>query len=247
MDASQKYKLQLADTAQIQSHRLQQTVGNAPELEIEMALCNVGLDLLGQCRYLYQMIGEQTKQSEDQIAMGRDEREMYNLLIAELPNEDFAQIVAKNFLLSHYSYLVYQALQKSTSLTLKAIADKSLTELEYHIEYFDNWVIRLGDGTDYSKEKMQSAIDRLWEYTGEFFIPSEYEKDLDKTQYPIDLLAIKKAWNEVVSQTLKTATLQTPEEGWAQTGGKSGVHSEHMAYILTETRYMQSSYPDMQW
>ncbi len=193
------------------------------------------------------MIGKTTDQSEDQVAMGRDERQMYNLLISELPNGDFAYTVAKNFFLSHCNYLIYKALRSSTDLSLKSIADKNLTELSYHLEYFDQWVIRLGDGTELSHDKMQAAIDELWDYTGEFYTPVDYEQELDKKEFPINLDTIKADWTQSVDAVLSEATLTRPGSDWSQKGGKTGVHTEHMGYILGELRYMQLSYPDLKW
>ncbi len=247
MNPSTQYLLQLADTAQIQSHRLQETIGHAPELEIEMALANIGLDLLGQCRYLYQRIARETDSQEDTVALGRDSWDMYNVLLAEQPNGDFAQIVAKNFYLSHYTYLLYQQLEKSTDRELQAFAQKSLTEMSYHIEYFDRWVIRLGDGTEHSHQLMQAAISELWDYVGEFSTQVDYEDALDTQIYPIDLADLGRVFGQKISQILDTATLSLPQKEWSQQGGKIGKHSEHLGYILAETRYMQLNYPGMEW
>lgn len=247
MEAAQKYLIQLADTALIQSHRLQETIGRAPELEIEMALANIGLDLLGQCRYLYQTIGKELSMTEDQIAMGRDAWDIYNPLIAEQPNGDFAMTVAKNFYLTTYTHEVYSQLLESTDQNLQAFARKSLKEIKYHREYFNQWVIRLGDGTQISHDRMQSAIDHFWDFTGELFTATSAESQLDQKMFPIDLEQARKIWNQNVNEVMDIATLQIPKGTWSQMGGKEGRHSEHLGFILTELRYMQMAYPDMKW
>ncbi len=247
MDFNTQYLIHLADTAQIQSHRLQETVGKAPELEIEMALCNIGLDLLGQCRFLYQRIANELNSTEDTVALGRDSWDMKNLLLTEVPNENFAQIVAKNFFLTHFTYLLYQQLRHSSDIQIQAFATKSVKELAYHIEYFDNWIIRLGDGTDFSHDLMQNAIRECWDYIGEFFTPVEYEEKLDANIFPLHLEDISNAFFAKIEKVIEDATLEKPEGKWSQQGGKTGKHSEHLGYILAETRYMQLTYPDMKW
>ncbi len=248
MTAKQKFLLQLADTAFIQSHRLQETVGHAPKLEIEMALCNMGLDLLGQSRFLYQMVAKEIDgATEDSLAFGRDSWDVYNLLLAEMPNEDFDSVVAKNYYLAQFTKLLYKQLAKSTALDLVAFAQKSLKELQYHVEYFSGWVIRLGDGTELSQEKMQKSIDMYWDYIGEFFTPVDYETKLDSMEFPIDFDTLKSEWNQEVKAVLAEAKLTLPEGTWSQQGGKDGQHTEHHGNILAQTQFLQKSYPDMQW
>ncbi len=248
MNPNQKFLIQLADTAFIQSHRLQETVGNMPKLEIEMALCNMGLDLLGQSRFLYQIVAKELDNTnEDTLALQRDSWDIYNLLMAELPNKEFDSIIAKNYFLAQFTLLLYRQVEKSTALEIKSYAQKSLKELQYHLEYFSGWLIRLGDGTEYSHERMQNSVNHYWDYVGEFFTPVDYEANLDADMLPINLKEVEKLWHAEVDSVLAKATLKKPEGKWSQQSGKIGKHTEHHGFILAETQYVQRAYPKMEW
>ena len=248
LQSKHRFLIQLADNSLIQSHRLQETLGKAPELEIDMALGNIGLDLLGQCRFLYSTIASSIgNMSEDTLAFTRDSWDMYNVLLVEQENGNFADIIAKNFYISHYTRLLYSQLSQSSVEDIHAFATKSLKELQYHVEYFDQWVIRLGDGTEESAQKMQDAILRFWDFTSELFEPAEYEFDLDPTEFPIEYNTLRAEWMHEIESVLHEATLQVPTTTWGHRGGKNGVHSEKLGFILGEMQYMQKSYPNMEW
>jgi ring-1,2-phenylacetyl-CoA epoxidase subunit PaaC len=238
------YILHLADTTLILSQRNSEWCGHGPILEQDIAITNISLDLLGQSRNFYQyaavLIGGDT--DEDKLAYLRKEREFKNLLLAEQPIGDWGQTILRQYLFSQYQYLLFEQLQNSKDEQLAAITAKALKEIKYHLRWSSEWVIRLGDGTVESKTRMIKAIDELWRYTGEMFMPADYEKDSG-----IDFDVIKKQWDEKVKIIFDEATLTIPEKVFMQTGGKTGVHTEHLGYILTELQYIQRAYPNSTW
>ncbi|MDF2154587.1 1,2-phenylacetyl-CoA epoxidase subunit PaaC [Vibrio sp. CAU 1672] len=243
------YLLQLADTNLILSHRLAEWCGVAPELEIDMALANIGLDLLGEARNLYQYAAvlEGGHKTEDEYAYLREEREYKNLLLVERPNEGFDISIVRQFLYDNFHALLLTELSNSCDEQLAAIAKKSLKEVTYHLRYSNGWIERLGDGTALSHAKVQAALNELWRYTDEMFEPSEAEQALAEQNIIVDVAELKAQWLSNVKATLDKATLTLPEPGYFQQGGKSGKHSEHLGYILAELQYMQRTYPNQQW
>ncbi len=238
------YILHLADNALIMGQRNAEWCGHGPILEQDIALTNISLDLIGQSRYLYQYAAELAgnNATEDSLAYLRTEREFKNCLLTEQPNGDWGQTILKQFLFSTYQLYLFECLQQYQDERLKAIAAKALKEVTYHVRWSSEWVIRLGDGTEESKQRMLNAIDALWMYTGEMFIPSESEMTL---QIPLD--KIYKQWDAKTKAVLNEATLLIPGKVFMQKGGKSGVHTEYLGYILTEMQYMQRTYPDSEW
>lgn len=248
--ALSNYVLHLADTNLILAQRLCEWCGHGPILEQDIALSNIGLDLLGQTRSLYQyaatLIGE--GKTEDELAFLRNERQFKNLLLCEQPNGDFGYTVLRQFLYEAYQLLLLRALQQSSDSQLAAIAEKSLKEATYHYKWSAEWVIRLGDGTEESRRRMQHALSEIWTYTGEMFLPSADEKALSTAGLIPDLTVLKEEWFKKVSVVLEEATLDIPApSAWMQQGGKTGVHSEHLGYILAEMQYLQRQYPGQQW
>jgi ring-1,2-phenylacetyl-CoA epoxidase subunit PaaC len=248
-DTQLQYLLQLADNAFILSHRNSQWCGHGPILEQDIAITNIALDQLGQARNLYQyaalLISTNTgiPTTEDQLAYLRDGMEYKNCLIAELPNGDWAQTVLRNFLISSYQFFLYQELQQSSDEQLKAIADKSIKELTYHLRWSADWVVRLGDGTKESNSRMVQALELLWNYTGELLEPCEYELPFVGVQS----IFIKAAWEAKIAAVLAEAGLTHPVNEWMQTGGKKGVHTEHLGYLLAEMQFLQRAYPGLEW
>jgi ring-1,2-phenylacetyl-CoA epoxidase subunit PaaC len=235
------YILHLADNALILGQRNSEWCGHGPVLEQDIAITNISLDLIGQARSLYQyaaeLIGGAT---EDTLAYLRHDRDFKNCLLCELPNGDWGQTILRQFFFSSYQFLLYQQLQQSTDATLSAIAEKSLKEVTYHVRWSSEWVIRLGDGTEESNARMLKAIETLWPYTGEFFIPASYEK--------VDMSTFKQQWQQRVEEVFTEATLPLPEGSpWMQTGGKQGNHTEHLGYILAEMQHLQRAYPNSEW
>lgn len=243
------YLLQLADTNLILSHRLAEWCGVAPELEIDMAWANIGLDLLGEARNCYQYAGqlEGLNKTEDDYAYLREEREYKNLLIAERPNEGFDVSLVRQFLYDHFHNLLLQSLSTSADEQLAAIAKKSVKEASYHLRYTSGWLERLGDGTELSNSKVQTALNDLWRYSDEMFVPSAEEKALAELGMIVDVSQLKQQWLDNVQADLTKSKLSLPETKYAQLGGKVGQHSEHLGFILAELQYMQRTYPNQQW
>src|SRR5690554_5652251 len=244
-----KYILGIADNSLILGQRLGELWGHGPSLETDIACTNLSLDLLGQVRSYYQyaakIVGD--GKTEDDIAMLRSEREYLNVLLVEQPNTDFAYSMGRQFLFDVYHLLLLNELQKSKDLTLAAIATKSIKEVSYHQRFSKDWVKRLGDGTEESNKKMQEAIDDLWRYTDELFYLTDAEKEVIKEGIGIDVSSFKEEYYKEVSELLTEATLTVPENKYFTKGGKEGVHTEHMGYILAELQYMQRTYPNMNW
>lgn len=237
------YLLHLADTTLVLSHRNSEWCGHGPILEQDIALTNISLDLLGQSRLFYQYAAELIGNTdEDKLAYLRTEREYKNLLLVEQPNGDWGQTILRQYLYSQFQQLLFQNLQQHSDEHLTAIATKSLKETNYHVRWSSEWVIRLGDGTDESKQRMLHAIDELWRYTGEMFEPVNYESVSN-----VDFKSIYQQWNEKVKAVFEEATLSVPEKIFMQSGAKTGKHTEHLGYILTDLQYMQRAYPNSEW
>ena len=243
------YILTIADNSLILGQRMGELCGHGPSLETDIACTNISLDLLGQVRNYYQYAAKIANdgRTEDDIAMLRTEREYVNVLLVEQPNTDFAYTMARHFLFDVYHFLFLKELEKSKDLTLAAIATKSLKEVTYHQRFTSDWIKRLGDGTEESHQKMQSAIDDLWVYTDEFFHPISAEIAMAEGGIGVDVTKLKKEYYETVNEVLEEATLKIPESKYFHKGGKKGIHSEHMGYILAELQYMQRTYPNLNW
>jgi ring-1,2-phenylacetyl-CoA epoxidase subunit PaaC len=214
-----------------------------------MAMTNLALDLIGQSRNYYQYAAELEGlgRTEDDLAYLRDAREFRNCLLVEQPNGDFAQTVARNFLFDSWHFFFLQALTHSNDERLAAIAVKSIKEVTYHLRWSSEWVIRLGDGTAESHRRIQSAFDNLWTLRGELLTPAPCETEAANAGYGVDLHAIKPQVEDKLSDILMQATLTRPQDGWMQSGGKTGRHSEHLGYILAEMQFVQRAYPNSVW
>ncbi len=267
-----KYTLQLADNVLIMGQRLAAWCGKGPVLEQDIALTNISLDQIGQARSLYQYaaliinnmpaadkahlfnapllqekINNQHTITEDDLAYLRDAWDFRNCLLVEQENGDWAYTVARSFFFDRFQYLLYAALQKSMDSTLAAIAEKSLKEVQYHIKWASEWVIRLGDGTAISKEKMQQALQARWEYTGELFAMNAIEQAAMQANIGVDVSSLQQAYQQQIEAIVNEASLQMPTAAWMQTGGKNGVHTEHLGFMLAEMQYLQRAYPNMEW
>ena len=244
-----KYILGIADNCLILGQRLGELCGHGPSLETDIACTNLSLDLLGQVRSYYQYAANiaNDDRTEDDIAFLRKEREYYNVLLVEQPNHDFAYTIGRQFLFDVYHLMFLEKLAESKDVTLAAIAQKSIKEVRYHVRFSSDWVKRLGDGTAESHDRMQKAINDLWPFTNELFEQSEAESDLIKQGISVDLSELKNTYFDHVKEVLEEATLKIPELEFFQSGGKKGIHTEHMGYILADLQYMQRTYPNMQW
>lgn len=243
------YLLRRADDALILGHRLSEWCSRAPTMEEDMALANMGLDLIGQARALYTRAAEieDAGHDEDQFAYLRDERAYGNLLLVEQPNGDFAQTMVRQFLYAAFIDPYWRLLTGSADATLAAIAAKAEKESAYHLRHSAEWVIRLGDGTAESHRRAQAAIDRLFPYTNEMFAAPADEDALVAEGLVPDAAALRAAWRDSVSDVLERATLRVPEAGWMQSGGRDGRHSEHLGPLLAELQFLQRSFPGATW
>lgn len=266
------YTLGLADNALIIGHRLSEWCGHGPILEQDIALTNTSLDHLGQARSLYQYAAEQVNAlpadaeqklfssealqaniaagnaiDEDDLAFLRDAWDFNNVLLVEQPNKDWAYTVARALYFDVFQYFLFRELMNSNDVTLAAIAEKSVKETEYHKRWSSEWVIRLGDGTEESHARMQTAINELWPYTGELFKMNKNEAAMLAAGVGADLESVQLLWQKEIAAVLEQATLDMPARGWMHEGGKDGIHSEHLGYILAELQFMQRAYPNHEW
>lgn len=243
------YILHLADTTLILSHRNSEWCGHGPILEQDIALTNIALDLLGQARNFYQYAATHigVEFDEDKLAYLRNPNEFKNHLITEQPNGDWAVTILRQFYFSCYQYYYYNELKNSNDEQLAAIATKALKEVTYHLRWSSEWVIRLGDGTEESNAKMQTAIEVLKDYTDEFFVMADYETELLKVAKSIDVKGIQAKWQQKVSDVFEEATLNFIPSNNPQIGGKNGSHSEHLTTLLAEMQTLQRTYPNSVW
>jgi ring-1,2-phenylacetyl-CoA epoxidase subunit PaaC len=243
------YTLRRADDALILGHRLSEWCGHAPMLEEDMALANMGLDLLGQARELYSYAAqvENKGNDEDKFAYLRDVRQYRNLLLAEQPNGDFAHTMVRQFFYAAFADLYWRAMMKSRDATLSAIAAKSEKESAYHLRHSSEWIVRLGDGTEESRARAQTAIDDLWAFTGEMFEVDDSERTLIDAGIAVDPETLRPQWLKTVSGIVSEATLTLPKSGWMQQGGRSGRHSEHLGHLLSELQSMPRTFPGATW
>jgi ring-1,2-phenylacetyl-CoA epoxidase subunit PaaC len=243
------YILGIADNSLILGQRMGELCGHGPSLETDIACTNISLDLFGQVRSYFQYASKIAGdgRTEDDIAMLRKEREYKNVLLAEQPNTNFAYTIGRQFLFDVYHLAFLKELQKSSDLTLAAIANKCVKEVSYHERFSSDWVKRLGDGTEESRQKMQEAIDDLWTYTDELFHQTESDKEMISQGIGVDVTLLKDAYYNTVKELLEEATLNIPESKYFQKGGEKGIHTEHLGYLLSDLQYMQRTYPNMEW
>jgi ring-1,2-phenylacetyl-CoA epoxidase subunit PaaC len=243
------YVLRRADDALILGHRLSEWCGHAPMLEEDMALANMGLDLLGQARELYSYAAkvEGRDNDEDKFAYLRDVRQYRNLLLLEQPNGDFARTMVRQFFYSALADLYWRAMMKSDDATLAAIAAKSEKESAYHVRHSSEWMVRLGDGTEESHARAQTGIDDLWAFTGEMFEVDGSERALIDAGIAVDPASLRPQWLKTILSVVSEATLALPTSGWMQQGGRFGRHSEHLGHLLSELQSMQRTFPGATW
>ena len=243
------YLLRFADNGLILSQRLGEWCGHGPVLEEDIALTNVALDLLGHARmwYGYAAEVEGNRRGEDDLAFFRDAGDFHNLLLLEQPNGDFAVTMARQFYFDVWHVELLRALSGSADMRIRGIAEKAWKEAMYHLERSVDWVIRLGDGTVESHQRMQIAADSLWMYTGEMFEMDDVDNQMLAQGVGVDLAALRGPWRDRVSSVFAAATLTFPAATWMQTGGKSGRHTEKLGYILAEMQHLQRMYPGCTW
>jgi ring-1,2-phenylacetyl-CoA epoxidase subunit PaaC len=244
------YLLWMGDTTLVLGHRLSEWCGHGPILEEDIALTNIALDLLGQARYYYTYAGEVEGKgrTEDDLAYLRDVMDYRNSLLVEQPNGDFAVTLIRQFLFTTFSYHLQDALLSSSDERIRSVAEKAIKEVTYHLRHSSDWIIRLGDGTEESHNKVQEALNILWVNVDDMFLSLPGDKLLINEKIIPDLVTIRQKWEETIKNVLKEATLKLPTEtGWNMKGGREGKHSEHLGYILAELQFLQRAYPDAKW
>ena len=247
------YLLRLADNGLVLAQRLSEWVGKGPVLEEDIALTNVGLDLLGQARMWFAYAGEveaaalRKGRSEDELAFLRDAHEFRNLLLCEQPNGNYADTIARQFLFDHWHLLMLGASMRSGDVRIAQIAAKAVKEVTYHAQRSSDWVIRLGDGTDQSHRLMQDAIDTLWRYTGEMFVADPLETALAAEGIAVDVQVLREPWQAAVEAVLAEAALSRPADVHFRQSGKQGIHTEHLGPLLAQMQFLQRAYPGVQW
>ncbi|QOC94117.1 1,2-phenylacetyl-CoA epoxidase subunit PaaC [Micromonospora craniellae] len=235
------FTLALGDDALIAAQRLAEWTTRAPEMEEDIALANIALDQLGAARLLLTYAGELegAGRDEDALAYLRDDREFRNCLLVELPNGDFAVTMAKLLVLSAYQLPLHTALAGCADERLAAIGGKARKESAYHLDHAALWVRRLGDGTAESHRRMQAGIDQVWPYAHELFTPWP--------DAPVDPATLRGDVERTVAEVLAEATLTVPESAWAPAGGRDGVHTEHLSYLLAEMQVLHRAHPGARW
>jgi ring-1,2-phenylacetyl-CoA epoxidase subunit PaaC len=244
-----RYVLRLGDLSLVLGQRLGEWVGHAPALEEDLGLANIALDLIGQARLLLSYAGEVEGRGrdEDAIAYLREHGEYVNAVLAEQPNGDFGQTIVRQVLIDAYQLEMYERMSTSTDARLAAIAAKSVKEVRYHLRYSSGWLVRLGDGTEESHARVQSALDSLWPYTVEFFAEDTLDRLMAEQGVAPRLAEVQAAWSARIERILAEATLNRPKDRPHSWHGKRGQHSEHLGYILAEMQHLQRAYPGARW
>jgi len=243
------YTLRLADDALIGSQRMGEWIASAPQIEEDVALGNIALDLLGQARALltYAGVVEGEGRTEDDLAYLRDERDFRNAQIFELANGDFGFTMARLLVTSTYQYALYDALQRSADETLAAVAAKAIKEVDYHRDHATQWTLRLGDGTDDSHRRMQAGLDAVWPYVGELFQSDDLVSRLAADKIAVDPPSLEGSASAYLETVVHQATLEIPQVASRPTGGRRGIHTEQMGYLLAEMQHLARSHPGAAW
>jgi ring-1,2-phenylacetyl-CoA epoxidase subunit PaaC len=244
-----EYLLRPGDDALVAAQRLGEWYAASPEMEEDVALANIALDQLGVARLLLSYAGdiEGRGRDEDALAFLRDDRQFRNCLLVELPNGDFAVTMAKLLFLSAYQRLLYDSLAASTDHRLAGIAGKARKESAYHVDHAARWTVRLGDGTDESHRRMQDAVERIWPYTHELFTTDALYGRLAADGVVVDPATLRGQWLATVEPVLAEATVERPADAWAPAGGREGVHTEHLSYLLAEMQVVHRAHPGARW
>lgn len=244
-----EYVQRLGDNALILGQRLSEWCGHSPFLEEDIAMANTALDLIGRARMLYAHAAalEGQGRDEDALAYGRDERQFGNFLICELPNGDYACTLMRQYLVDVYHHALYSALCASSDAGLAAIAGKAVKECAYHLRRSGDWVVRLGDGTVESHGRCQAALDEVWAYTAEMFNGDAIDDAMAAAGIGVAPARLAAAWRDAVEAQLALATLSVPRDDWSASGGRQGLHTEHMGRLLAELQFVQRAYPGQKW
>lgn len=249
MTAFVDFLIRHGDDNVVLGQRLAEYISYAPELEEDLAVANITLDHLGVAMHLYDYAAEldEAGRDGDWYAMFRSEREFTNALLVEQPHPDFAHLVARNFFFDAYQTILWEGLSTSSDVRLAGIASRALKEATYHLRHSRSWVVRLGDGTEESHERMQAGIDAMWRFTDELFEQPADDSELVSTGVVGDIPAGRKRFSGIVVSALEEATLAMPEDPYQASGGRTGMHSEHLGPLLAEMQWLQRSLPGASW
>ena len=244
-----EYCIRLGDTPLILSQRIGEYCSKAPHLEEDLAITNVGLDLLGQAEnFLNYAASLKEELTADELAFKRKEKDFRSLHLVEVPNIDFAYVLVRQFFIDVYHNLFYTSLCNSKDETIAGISKKSIKEVRYHLQRSQDWIIRLGQGTDESNHRLQVAINELWMYIDELFYDNEIDNEMTKEGIGVSNREIKNDWFNMVTDTLNDAGLSSPENiPYTLQYGKDGFHTEYMGYLLAEMQHLPLLYPDAIW
>ncbi len=243
------YALRLGDDSLVLGQRLSEWCGHAPMLEIDLALSNIALDLIGQASHFLKFAGraEGRGRDADSFAFRRDVLDFRNCLLVEQPNGDFAQTMVRQFLFSNWQELLFAQLQQSANETLADIARKAVKEVAYHAHFANEWMVRLGDGTDESRARTVAGLEWLWRFADELFEPDPALGRLVEAGIAVDVLSLRPEWDARISRVLADARLETPKPRRGVKGGRAGHHSEHLGHLLSEMQFLQRAYPGAMW
>ena len=238
-----EYLVRLGDDRLVLGHRLSEWCGHGPILEEDIAMANIALDLIGQANLFLEQAGKAEGKGRDQDALAyfREAVDYRNILMVELPKGDFGYTIARQFFFSVFNYLQMEALAKSSNVDVAGIAAKAMKEAKYHVRHSAEWMVKLGDGTAESHQRIQAAVDELWRFTGEMFLGDEVDRAV------LDPATLEKPWRSQVDDVLKRATLTVPEVKYMQRGGREGKHTEHLGHMLSEMQIVARSFPDGKW
>lgn len=242
--------LRLADDRLILGHRLSEWTGHGPELEEDLALANIALDMIGHAAALYAYAAEiEGRSDEDYYAYFRDDIDFKNIAMVELPRGDFAFTIARQFLFSTYSYFLYDLLiKKVDDEQFNGMLQKHFKEIKYHLRHSREWVLRLGDGTGESHDRMQEAFNEIWMYTGEMFAVDDFDEAAIKKNLFTDSKTFYDEWKSFVNDVIEEATLIVPDnDQYMYSGARRGRHTEHLGHLLAQVQFLRRSYPDAEW
>jgi ring-1,2-phenylacetyl-CoA epoxidase subunit PaaC len=248
-EATFRYALRLGDDALVLGQRLGEWCGKAPALEIDLALANFGLDLIGQATFLVGYAGELegAGRDADRLAFHRDVMDFANCLLVEQPNGDFARTIARQFLFSAWRQPLFEDLSASADATLAGVAKKAVKETAYHLRFSREWMVRLGDGTDESRRRLIAGLDWCWRFVDELFEPDEITSPLVAARIAADPAALRPRFDAEIDNTLREAGLERPPARRPVVGGRDGRHSEHLGHLLAEMQFLPRAYPDARW
>ena len=244
-----EYALRLGDDSLILGQRLGEWTGHAPSVEVDLSLANIALDLIGQATHFLNYAGdvEGKGRDGDALAFHRDVLDFRNCWLVEQPNGDFAQTMARQLLFSTWQKALFDALGSSADETIAAIAEKAVKEVSYHQELAAEWVIRLGDGTDESRRRMQDGLDWMWRFVPELFDMDEATAFLAARGIGADVAALRADYDRRIDAVLAEATLDRPRDQRPILGGRRGHHSEHLGHLLCTMQFLPRTYPDATW